>query len=437
MRKLRITFQKELILLLRDRIGIALLFIMPAILVLIICLVQAKVLNPITSVLIVDNDKGVIGQVISQGIAKSGNIKVVMASDTGSAAGINAKQAVNRGDYQFSIVIPPGCSKFSIQKARQFVNLATGGHDLSTLAKKEADPTVKKQGDDVPGKRSEKSILVYFDPSVQGGFRAAVSTAVSKVLVCMEYKIKLAHALALIPSAQSTSAAGTKMEDTSPWFGITEMWATEFSFITMPTSVQQNVPAWALFGIFFICVPLSGSLIKERDNKTLDRLNTMPVSSGLLMIGKILAYLLVCMGQFFMIFLIGKFILPTLGLPAFSMGNQLPAVVLIVLATAMAAIGYGILLGSVVKTFEQAIVLGPTSIVIAAALGGVMVPVYLMPAPMQVISNISPLAWSLDAFYDIFLRGKQLEAVLPKVASLFGFSAICLAIAQGAMKFKK
>jgi len=59
-----------------------------------------------------------------------------------------------------------------------------------------------------------------------------------------------------------------------------------------------------------------------------------------------------------------------MGLPAFSMGNQLPAVVLIVLATAMAAIGYGILLGSVVRTFEQAIVLGPTSIVIAAALGG-------------------------------------------------------------------
>jgi len=43
----------------------------------------------------------------------------------------------------------------------------------------------------------------------------------------------------------------------------------------------------------------------------------------------------------------------------------------------------------------------------------------------------------LDAFYDIFLRGKQLEAILPKVASLFGFAGIAITIAQGAMKFKK
>lgn len=436
MRKLLIAFQKELILLLRDRTGIALLFIMPSVLVLIICLVQEKVLNPTTQVLILDNDKGVIGQVISKGVSKSDNIKVVMASDLGIITGAEAKQAVNRGEYQFSIVIPQGCSAFSIQKARQFIDLATGGHNLNTPLNKN-DPAKDSQVKDAPDKGPEKFITVYFDPSVQGGFRAAVLTAVSKVLLCMEYQIKLDHALSLLSSDQNTNAKKTKIEESSPWFGISEIWATEFGFITMPTSVQQNVPAWALFGIFFICVPLSGSLIKERDNKILDRLNTMPVSGGILMTGKILAYLLVCLVQFFMIFLIGKFVLPSMGLPAFSMGNQLPAVTLIVLATAMAATGYGILLGSVARTFEQAIVLGPTSIVIAAALGGVMVPVYLMPEPMQVISNISPLAWALDGFYDIFLRGKQFEAVVPNAACLFGFSAITIAIAQGVIKFKK
>ena len=422
----------------RDRTGIVLLFIMPAILVLIICLVQEKVLNPTTQVLIVDNDRGIIGQVISKGVAKSDNLKVVMGSDIGTITGAEAKQAVNRGEFQFSIVIPQGCSKFSMEKARQFVDLVTVGYD----------PNIN-----TPPEENEKSITVYFDPSVQGGFRAAVLTAVSKVLLCMEYQIKLEHVLSLLPPDknnidqidqidqqdrdQNNRAVETKIEDSSPWFGISEMWATEFGFITMPTSVQQNVPAWALFGIFFICVPISGSLIKERDNKIVDRLNTMPVSGGTLMFGKILAYVLVCLVQFFMIFLIGKFVLPLFGLSAFSIGNQLPAVTLIVLAAALAATGYGILLGSLARTFEQAIVLGPTSIVIAAALGGVMVPVYLMPEPMQVISNISPLAWALDGFYDIFLRGKQFEAVVPKAVYLFSFSAITLAIAQVAMKFKR
>ena len=36
----------------------------------------------------------------------------------------------------------------------------------------------------------------------------------------------------------------------------------------IPTSVQQNVPAWSLFGIFFIVLPMAGAFIQERINGT-------------------------------------------------------------------------------------------------------------------------------------------------------------------------
>jgi ABC-2 type transport system permease protein len=64
---------------------------------------------------------------------------------------------------------------------------------------------------------------------------------------------------------------------------------------------------------------------------------------------------------------------------------------------------------------------GPISIVIAAALGGIMVPVYAMPKIMQEISVISPLAWGLDAFLDIFVRGGNITTVLREIFLLISF----------------
>lgn len=427
--KLITTLQKELLLLLRDRAGLLMLFVMPAVLVFVVCLVQDKVLNPTTRVLVVDNDndndndRGGVGKIISEGLKRSKYVEVA-APENGSMDEAGARQAVNRGDFQFCIVIPENCTGFIRKKAERFVRLDV----LST------------PGQDLPGAPSADGgiIKVYFDPSVQGGFRTAILSSLSKVLLCMEYQIKLDQLISLgKPGSGEIADIRKTVLNRPPWLEIQETHATEFGFLTMPTSVQQNVPAWALFGIFFISVPLAGSLIKERESKTLDRLISMPVSGFTLMVGKIMAYLLVCTIQFFMIFVIGRFLLPLAGTAVFSMGNNFLAVALIVFATTMAATGYGIMLGTLSRTYEQTAVLGPISIVIAAALGGIMVPVYLMPEPLQALSNLSPLAWALDAFYDLFLRGGDFNAVVLEAASLLAFSVITITIALIAIKFKK
>ncbi|MDX2451199.1 ABC transporter permease, partial [Desulfosarcina sp.] len=102
----------------------------------------------------------------------------------------------------------------------------------------------------------------------------------------------------------------------------------------------------------------------------------------------------------------------------------------VVIASAiLAATGYGVLLGTVVDTYEQASMFGPISIVIAAAIGGIMVPVYAMPAFMQSISVVSPLAWGLNGSLDVFVRGGGLADVLPETAALTAFFGICVFIA--------
>ena len=58
---------------------------------------------------------------------------------------------------------------------------------------------------------------------------------------------------------------------------------------------------------------------------------------------------------------------------------------------------------------------------VLAALGGVWVPVFMMPNFMQFISNLSPMNWGLNAFYDVFLRNGGLLEILPEIGLLFLF----------------
>ena len=37
------------------------------------------------------------------------------------------------------------------------------------------------------------------------------------------------------------------------------------------TAVQQSVPAWLIFGMFFVVIPIAGVLIQERNDGTLAR----------------------------------------------------------------------------------------------------------------------------------------------------------------------
>ncbi|MCW5208531.1 ABC transporter permease, partial [Desulfobulbus sp. US2] len=176
-------------------------------------------------------------------------------------------------------------------------------------------------------------------------------------------------------------------------------------------------------------IPIAGGLLQERRSGIQLRLTTLPVSPFLLLTAKVLAYLAVCCCQFFLITLIGAHLFPLLDLPAFSLGQDILSVVAVVLLTGLAACGYGILLGTACRTYEQASTLGSTTIVAAAAIGGVMVPVYAMPQIMQRISIISPLNWGLTAFHDILLRGDSLDMVLDDLLRLGCFFLLSVLLA--------
>lgn len=175
--------------------------------------------------------------------------------------------------------------------------------------------------------------------------------------------------------------------------------------------VQQNVPAWALFGMFFTGIPLAGVILQERKSGLWIRLASLPISHLVLFIGKVVAFVAVCLTQFLLVAIIGTFLFPNIGLPAFSVTLNPSGVLLIVLASSLASCGFGVFLGMVCSTYEQASTIGYTAVVTSAALGGVMVPVYAMPQAMQQVAVLSPLNWGLTAFLDILVRGSSVVEI--------------------------
>jgi ABC-2 type transport system permease protein len=192
------------------------------------------------------------------------------------------------------------------------------------------------------------------------------------------------------------------------------------------TAVQQSVPAWLIFGMFFVVIPLAGVLIQERNDGTLARLATFGVSPLAILGGKLAAFMALNWVQLLLMLLVGRWLVPFLGGDTLYMNLQIGWFLLTVFATSAAAVGLALLISAYARSFDHAAALGGGANVVLAALAGIMVPRPLMPAAMQTVSEWSPMGWALDGMQTVFLGAPDASQVLPKVSLLLSFACVCL-----------
>jgi ABC-2 type transport system permease protein len=196
-----------------------------------------------------------------------------------------------------------------------------------------------------------------------------------------------------------------------------------------PSSVQQNVPAWLLFAMFFIAIPLSTTWVQERQQGTYARLRSMGLGGGALLLGKLLPYLGINLLQVVLMLAVGIFVVPWLGGGSLTLGHAPLALCLMAIAASFASVSYALLIANLVSTSEQATIFTGVCNLLMAAVGGIMIPVFLMPPVMQALSRYSPMSWGLQGFLDVFLRQGGFREVAPKAIYLFAFGLACLAVA--------
>ena len=430
---------KELLLLWRDRAGLAVLFVMPAILLLVVSSVQHNVMTtldrPQIKVILVDHDKGTVSRQITSFFSNIQSIELINEIDGHIPDKEEAFDKVAKGEYQFCLFIGEETSKKLMDSV---VSVETPFVEEGEITEKQ--PLMEKPS---PG------LELYYDPVVQGAWRTAVDQAVKSAIFVIEAREGYRNLLNTISKNIKIPVSGDPSQVKGPGMdfpielpeesvkGSILQLETKAAMAgnsrKIPNEVQQNIPAWTLFGMFFIVVPLSGALIRERQEGTLTRVFTLPVPFLTLLIGKILAYITICLIQCALMFLVGMTLLPLQGLPPLELGSAPAGLLLVVLSASFAATGFGLMVGAVARTYEQGSMFGAVSVVIGAAVGGVMLPVYVMPELMQKLSSFSPFSWGLDAFLELFVRGGDIRTVFQESLYLIIFGSIATGIALWAV----
>jgi ABC-2 type transport system permease protein len=195
-----------------------------------------------------------------------------------------------------------------------------------------------------------------------------------------------------------------------------------------PTATEQNVPAYTIFGVFFIVLTLASSFLQEKKDGTFQRILAAPLSKTALLIGKLLPYYLVNLIQIGLMFSIGVVVF------GIRLGH-LPALVIVSLALAAAANGLGLLVAALGKTEPQVNALSVLLAITLSALGGMMVPTFIMPDLMKTLSLFTPHAWALAGYHDVIIRGLGVKDVLTEMFVLFGFASFFFVIALWRFRF--
>jgi ABC-2 type transport system permease protein len=412
MRKLIASIRKESLILLHDKIGLILMFLMPILLVFIITIVQNSAFQLVSEnrldILVVNKDEGNLGDSLIVLLERSGSFAV----STNKSISFKAlrKQTIDQKKLM-GIYIPPNFSKQTNLSSRKVSQLILT--EFGAIAKQKFKEQVNPN----------KQITVFFDPVLQANFRLSMTEGLQTILASLERENMLRQLFTDMGYNEIPSEIRAELNH--PDKGIVSLPASSGEAAQIPNSTQHNVPAWSLFAMFFMVISLGGNLVKERLSGSFVRLQTIPSAFLLLVVSKIFVYLIVSLVQLAFLFFLGVYIFPHIGLPQLNMPTNLLSVIVVSGLSAFAAINYALLVGTYAKTQEQANGFGAISIIIFAAIGGIWVPSFVMPSYLQAIGKISPLNWCIDGFYTLFLKNGAWNELLGTIIYLILFSIGC------------
>src|SRR5690606_32745767 len=266
--KLKQAIRKEATLLFRDIGGLMTLFVMPIVLVVLITSIQDSSFQSKTAtkipVLWLDQDQDSLSFQIKKEWESSENFLLVDTYQNQPMTEQIVRDLVFKGSYQMGIVLPENLTTQLQIKVRQNVDnlLEEMGMNTTFYEKQEIHP---------------QEIQLYFDPATQISFKNEIKNSMDKMILQLENQSiyqALEHQLGASVSTDDNSVISFK-----------EIVPLQNEKEVLPNSAQHNVPAWTLFAVFFIAIPLSINIVKEKSQGTYLRILSSPTSLRVLYLG--------------------------------------------------------------------------------------------------------------------------------------------------------
>lgn len=274
-------------------------------------------------------------------------------------------------------------------------------------------------------------IILQTDSAIDVSVFATLNAKIQALTTILRVK-------SLITKSSSLGAEGVEEINAEMIEGIGLVEARRLGAGARPTSVQHNVPAWLIFGMFFIVTSIASLFVEERNHGTLNRLISIGVGPLQLLFTKVLPFLLINCLQAGLMLWVGIYIVPLLGGDALSLQEvNIVALLVMLFCISLAAICCALFVAVLVKSQAQASAIGPMMSVLLAAMGGIMVPTFAMPLAMQKIAQFSPMNWALEGLLDVLLRGGDVYEIGTEVSYLLMLATVSICLAYFMIRFKR
>jgi ABC-2 type transport system permease protein len=164
-------------------------------------------------------------------------------------------------------------------------------------------------------------------------------------------------------------------------------------------------------------------IVAERKSRALQRLLTTSARRVHILLGHYLAIFTLVFGQFMILIAFGQIVLKVdyLRVPA--------ATLLVSFCAALCIAALGLLVGILARSEEQAIAFSLIPMFVLSGLGGAWVPLEVTGETFRAIGHVSPVAWAMDGFKNVTIRGLGLEAILLPSAALTGYALLFFILA--------
>lgn len=201
-----------------------------------------------------------------------------------------------------------------------------------------------------------------------------------------------------------------------------------------PLSVY--IPGFAVLFIFLTAQTTAQSIYEEKKTGGFRRLLAAPIGKPTVLAGKMTPNFITGMVQIIVLFGAGIIVFPVLGLNRMALGNDPLALVLVCMIVLLCSTSLGVLIAAIARTEGQ---ISGLSAVVLWIFGFAGIWLNQMPSTgfFEPISKVIPHYWANLAFLDLFVRGKDLADIAPRILILLGFTVVFFTVGVWRFDFVK
>jgi len=362
--RLKYVLYKEIIHIKRDRISLAISFIIPIIMLIVFGYAVNLDVNNI-KMAVVDQDKSTQSRELINAFKNTGYFTLTRFTDDIE----EIRKLIDRGDVKAGLIIPNGYSKKILRSETAEVAFLIDG----------SDPTIAKT-----------SLFVSQIVSQIKSLSIQTEIIEKKGIQITQGGIDLRYRVLYNP----------------------EMRSTNFNIPGLIGLILQNITI----------ILTAFSLVREKERGTIELLIVTPIKPAELIIGKLIPYIIIAFTDVIMVLIVGTFWFKV------PINGSVILLLFLSLIFLFGALGVGMLISTVAKNQLQAMQMAFVYILPSFILSGFVFPRESMPLILQILGYFIPLTYFLKILRSIILKGVGLDILLIDTLLLLAFSIFILIV---------